>query len=106
MEKGKDTHSSILVYIPPTPTKYLKQGVVAVYLPIGMPVQVSLFAGGLGFTEGFLCVGTCCVLANAQLHTCTVSVSYGVFGCTNTLDRKSTRLNSSHTLASRMPSSA
>lgn len=43
-----------------------------------MPVQVSLFPGGLGFTEGFLCVGPCRVLANARLHPCPVSVSCGV----------------------------
>lgn len=28
-------------------------------------------------------MGICRVLANARLHTCTVSVSCGVFGCMN-----------------------
>ena len=46
------------------------------------------------------------ILTNARSGNCSQDCAYCAQSCRSTADRKSTRLNSSHPLSSRMPSSA
>jgi phosphoribosylformylglycinamidine synthase len=92
---------------------YLRCGAIAARSPIVEAVRRHAERGGwvLGICNGFQIVTEIgllpgALMRNASLRFMCKEVNLRVDNATTALDRKSTRLNSSHRLTSRMPSSA